>query len=607
MDPEEDCKKISMSAIRELIKNTVRVNKMLWKERKGTVLALLFFGLIISAMPFIRSGSQGLLINELIVFAGGGQISSYLAWIITVFVIAAITPSALFALQQYFMQLFRFFIEEKFDLELVKKKGHIDIAVHENPVYNDLFNNVKENGMWRVQTFGERQIYLIQLVIEVVVASVILIFAEWWIFLIILLGTIPELLVELRYGRNVWGIWSGRAEVRRRYWDVRWHFEGVPAITELKLFQNISHFHRIIKDLFRSFRKEQKLAERKRLINQLLSFVLSQTTIAFAIVWFIMQVIHGNLLIGTLTFFLISIAQFRDSLSSFFSYAGRQYQDGLFVSDIFKLLDIEPVIKKSRKAAVLNPQKTPTIAFENVSFAYPGIGTLVLKEFNLTIKPGEKIAFVGENGAGKTTLVKLLCRFYDPTGGRITVNGHDLKSVNLESWYQLLGVLFQDYAKYNFVVRDSIAVGRTGKAPVLAKVKQAAKASEADAFIEGWEESYNQMLGRQFTGGIEPSIGQWQKLALARTFYRDPRILILDEPTSSIDAQSEAKIFEKLGSMPKTRTAIYISHRFSTVRQANRIAVIEGGTITELGTHKQLLKKKKVYAKLFKLQAEKYQ
>ncbi len=319
-----------------------------------------------------------------------------------------------------------------------------------------------------------------------------------------------------------------------------------------------------------------------------------------------LEVVHSRLQIGTLTFYLAAIMGLRRSLSGFFLGVGRQYQDGLFVTDAFQMLDLPPALKKSEKGIALSEGKTPKIVFENITFTYPGTKHLVLKDFSLEIKPGEKIALVGTNGAGKTTLIKLLCRFYDPNEGRILIDGTDIREIDLESWYAMLGVLFQDYANYHFLVKEAIGVGRTGDAYSQEKMEQSARASEAEAFIKQWDKAYEQMLGKEFTGGVEPSIGQWQKLGLARTFYRDPRVLILDEPTSSIDAESEAKIFEKLEQLPKDRTVILISHRFSTVRQANRICVIEGGRPTELGTHRELLKLNGTYARLFRLQAKGY-
>ena len=375
---------------------------------------------------------------------------------------------------------------------------------------------------------------------------------------------------------------------------------------ELKLFQNTQHFLSTIKELFRNFQLEEKKNEKKKLIHQLIVLCFSQLVIAFAIVYFTMQVVKGNLLIGTLTFILASIGDLRQSLSGLFSNLGRQYQDSLFVTDIFKFLNLKPIIKKPEKGIVLDSKQTPEIAFEHVTFSYPGTKKTVLKDFSLKIAPGEKIALVGVNGAGKTTFVKLLCRFYDPDEGKITIDGHDLKEIDLESWYNQFGAIFQDYARYHFIVKEAIAVGRIGVASSLEKVKEAAKASEADTFIEEWEKKYEQMLGKEFTAGTEPSIGQWQKLALARTFYRDPRILILDEPTSSIDAEAEAKIFEKLELLPKDRTVILISHRFSTVRQADKIGVVEEGGLKELGIHEDLLKLNGTYANLFTLQAKGY-
>ena len=247
------------------------------------------------------------------------------------------------------------------------------------------------------------------------------------------------------------------------------------------------------------------------------------------------------------------------------------------------------------------------IVFDNVSFSYPGAGKPTLKNISLKITAGEKIALVGSNGAGKTTLIKLLCRFYDPTEGKITVNGRDLKEIKLESYYSMIGVLFQEYSNYRLLVKEAIGVGRASARMNLDKIIKAAEQSDADLFISKWADKYEQQLGKEYTCGVEPSIAQWQKLALARAFYRDPNIYILDEPTSSIDGEAEAKIFEKLGQLPADRTVILISHRFSTVRKANRIVVMEDGAITENGTHEELLANDRTYARLFKLQAKGYQ
>lgn len=596
---------LSLPALGEMLKNSIRLSAMVWEERKGMVIILALVFLAVSVAPFLQSGSLGLLINELVTTEGGD--SPGLGLLVGLLIAAGTVPALLGAVQNYLMRLFWFFLSEKFELLIIKRKGEIDVAMHEDPKRNNLFNRITERGIWSISNFVDRQFYLVQNLAEVAIGAGILIYARWWVFAIIFFGTIPELIVELRYGRDVWGIYGARGETRRRFWDIKEHFDGLAKLVELKLFQNIGHFTKIIRELFRTFQDEEKKNERKKLARELLSLIVSQAVIAFAIVFFVMQVVQGNMLVGTLTFFLASMASFRTSLSSFFNNLGGQYRDSLFISDVFELVDMPPVITRPEKGVILDPAKTPEIEFRDVSFVYPGTTREILRGVSFRVLPGEKVALIGVNGAGKTTVVKLLCRFYDATKGSILVDGHDLKEIDLESWYYQLGVLFQDYAQYHFVVKETIALGRTGELSSLEKVKEAARASEADAFIEAWEGAYDQMLGRQFTGGIEPSIGQWQKLALARTFYRDPRILILDEPTSSIDAEAEAKIFEKLESLPPDRSVLLISHRFSTVRHANRIIVIEGGAITEAGTHKELVAKKGTYARLFKLQAKGYE
>jgi len=600
-------KKSKISIIANLAKNSLRLTKIVWGEKKGTVILLLFISFALSAFSFLQSGSRGLLINELVKIVGGQSISFYFLILIGAIIVANFLPSLFYAWESYLFKLFWFFLEEKFELLLIKKKGEVDIAVREDPKKNDLINKVFESGVWRIQNFVDRQFYIMQGAMEVVIAAAVLIFANWWVFTLIFIGTIPELVVEMKYGRRVWNIHTSKAEIKRKFWNVKSHFERLPSLVELKLFQNTLYFIDIIRDLFRNFREEEKRNERKRLWYRLISLTVGQIVVAVATIWFIFEVINGNIQIGTLTFIIASIGNLRRSLSGLFNSFGQQYQDNLFITDVFKFLDLKPIVKKKEKGIVLDSGKAPKIVFDDVTFRYPGTDKVVLKNFSLSIAPGEKIAFVGVNGAGKTTFVKLLCRFYDPDKGRILIDGHDLREIDLESWYIQLGAIFQDYAHYHFLVKEAIAMGRTGQKPAIEKVKEAAKAGEADIFIEEWEKAYGQMLGKEFTGGVEPSIGQWQKLALARVFYRDPKVLVLDEPTSSIDAEAEAKIFERIEKISQDRTVILISHRFSTVRRANRIAVIKRGKIDGLGTHEELLKKDGTYARLFKLQAEKYQ
>jgi ATP-binding cassette subfamily B protein len=248
----------------------------------------------------------------------------------------------------------------------------------------------------------------------------------------------------------------------------------------------------------------------------------------------------------------------------------------------------------------------PLIEFKNVSFRYPKTERDILKDFNLTIQSGEKVALVGENGAGKTTLIKLLLRFYDATEGEILINGVNLKDVNLEEWHKYIGALFQDFIKYQFTFKENIYFGDLTKKQEEELLKEAIVRSGADKYLDTLPDKYDQIVGKMFEGGMDLSGGQWQKLALARAFYRNAPILVLDEPTSAIDAKAEYEIFQKVQSLQKDKTVVIISHRFSTVRNADRILVLDEGKILEEGSHEKLMKKKGLYAELFNIQAQGY-
>lgn len=595
-----------LSIFGEMLKNSFRISGMVWKEKKAGVLVLAFVFLIVSTTPFLHSGSRALLINELVRISGSGRIDHYLILLVIILILSLFVPAMMFALKNYLSRLFWFFLMERFELMITCKKGELDIASHESPKLKNLLNKISEEGTLRVRYFIDRQFFIFQNVIEVAIAAAVILYFNWWLFLIIVAGTFPELVTEALYGKIIWEMHTERSERRRKYKSLLNHFSAVSCLSELKIFQITRYFLRTIKELLHSFYIEEKVSEEKRLWQKLIVLSISQGTIAFAVAYFTVQVVNGSIMVGTLTFILASIGDLRQSLSGLFSNLGMHYQDSLFVTDIFKFLDTEPSIKSPENGIVLNPEKTPEIVFEGVTFCYPGTNRAILKNFSLKISPGEKIALVGVNGAGKTTFVKLLLRFYDPDRGRITIDGHDLKKIDLEGWYSQTGALFQDYARYHFIVKEAIAIGRTNTESSPETVKEAAMASDSAIFIEEWEKKYDQMLGKEFSGGIEPSIGQWQKLALARIFYRDPKVLFLDEPTSSIAAEAEARIFSRLESLPEDRTVVLISHRFSTVRNADKIIVLEDGQIKELGGHDELLKLNGTYARLFKIQARGY-
>ena len=364
-----------------------------------------------------------------------------------------------------------------------------------------------------------------------------------------------------------------------------------------------------MKELFSQIENAHIRNEFWNVLRQLVVILLSQAARVAVVVFFFWQVIQGNLLVGSLTFLIQSLGSLQESLASFSRNLGKEYEDGMFVRDTFELMDMAPKIQDVDAPTTLALTAPPTIEFKDVSFAYAGKDEYVLKNINLTIAPGETIGLVGKNGHGKTTLMKLLYRFYDPTEGVILVNGVDLRELPIEEWHAGVGVLFQKFDVYPALTAgESIGLGRSfaDQEPDPHRVAEAAEQSDAATFIDKWNNGYDTRLGRWFENGESLSGGEAQKIALARVFYRNPQIMILDEPTSSIDSDAEREIFSRILDGKKGVTRFLISHRFSTLRNADRICVIHDGEVAELGSHDELMDAQGIYATRFMEQRNAY-
>lgn len=322
--------------------------------------------------------------------------------------------------------------------------------------------------------------------------------------------------------------------------------------------------------------------------------------------WLVRQVLSGSLSLANYSFYTGVVFQFGSSLNLIVNSLNGIYDSNEYMKDLFWLFDLKASLPQTKDPQKISTQ-SPPIAFENVSFKYPGTHKWALKKVSFVINPGDKVAFVGENGAGKTTIIKLLLRFYDVTEGRILINGIDIRELDLHSYYNHIGVLFQNFNDYPFTVRDNIALGRVEQFKNDSAVYESAIIADADGFIQKYPKKYDQVLDISFKDGIEPSGGQWQRIALARALFRNSDILILDEPTAAVDAKSEYEIFKTLEKHSSQKTNIIISHRFSTVRRVSTIYVLKNGTIVEQGTHPDLMKiKDGLYSEMFSKQAEGY-
>ncbi len=486
----------------------------------------------------------------------------------------------------------------------VKKLGSLDLGHLENAETQNLITKVHDSYQWQIPDFLRTWNYLFTNILGFAVACFTTAAYGWWIPVMVILVTIPRFYLKLKHGNFVWSMYGSGAPEAKKLWYYGWLLSEKEPILETRVFQSQPALLKKMKET------QDYLYEinKKPLDNYrwvLIFAPILETGTVFAIVYLILpSILSGAVSIGSLTFLLVSLEQLKACTSWGAAHIGELYEKSLFIGPYFELMSLPQLIKEKKGARPFKKNTPPIIEFKNVSFTYLN-GKEVLKNISFTVNPGENIAFVGNNGAGKSTIIKLLCRFYDVCEGEILINGVNLKEIKLSDWYDHLGTLFQDFMKFNFTIKENIMLGN----PKIHDEKRMVKAAEdsgAIEFIEKFPEKYNQVLGRRFDGE-ELSGGQWQKLAIARAFYQDAPVLIMDEPTSAIDSEAEYEIFTNLERRYRDKTLILVSHRFSTVRNANKIIVIENGEITEQGSHDELIRKDGKYATMFKTQAKGYQ
>jgi ATP-binding cassette subfamily B protein len=490
-------------------------------------------------------------------------------------------------------------------VEVMRKAAALDLTVYEDPAFYDRLERARVQATDRlamIQQMGR----LIQQTVTAAAFSAVLIRYSPLLLLLLVAGIIPAFLGESHFAFLTYAKNFRQTPMRRQMDYLRQTGGSKEAAKEMKLFNLSSYLTGRFTAISQKIYEENVSLNRRRLFWGGLLAILGQFGYYAAYGLSIYRTIHGSYTIGDLTLITTAIMQAMSNIQQAFSTASGVADQALFLTDLLAFFEMKPQVQsKANCLAAPNPIMRG-FEFRNVSFTYPGTSRPVLSGLNFTLSPGERVAMVGENGQGKTTVVKLITRLYDPTEGEILLDGIDLREYSLESLHAGIGVIFQDFMRYEMTARENIAVGRIEVPHAEEEIEYAAKKSLANDVVARLHGGYDQMLGRRFEGGVDLSGGEWQKIALARAYLRDAQLLILDEPTASLDARSEFEVFQRFAELTSGKMALLISHRFSTVRMADRIVVIEGGKLVEEGSHTQLMALEGRYAAMFEMQAASY-
>jgi len=493
----------------------------------------------------------------------------------------------------------------KTSVELIEHAATLDLYHFEDSEFYDKLERARRQTTGRTALMS-MVLSQLQNIITIVSLGIGLLAYNGWLIVILIIAVIPSFLSETFFNQKVYSLTRSWTPQRRELDYLRWLGASNWTAKEIKIFGLSGFLARRFEKLSNEYYDANKsLAVKRSLWGGLLAAV---GTLAYygAYVFIIIQTIGGLFTIGTLTFLAGSFNRMRNMLQNIMNRFSRIADQAMYLQDLFDFMEMDPNIRlKENSLAVPNPIQEGFV-FDNVGFKYPGSETWVLRNLSFRLNAGEKLALVGENGAGKTTLVKLLARLYEPNEGQILLDGIPLQEYDLAQVRAAIGVIFQDYVRFEMTASENIAIGKIENIEVQDKIEDSAVKSLADKVIDSLPLGYDQMLGKRFEQSVDLSGGQWQKIALGRAYMRDAQLLILDEPTSALDARAEHEVFQRFSDLISGKMAVLISHRFSTVRMADRILFLENGNLLELGSHEELIVKDGKYAELFHLQAQGY-
>jgi ATP-binding cassette, subfamily B, bacterial len=586
------------------VRNLPPLLRMVWASGPSVVAASLLFRLVAAVIPIAMLSVSRLIIDDVVALNAGRQLLPHVFWwLVTLEFALAGLGSILGRTVGFFDSLFADRFTRYVSVRVMDHASGLDLAAYEEPAFYDKLERARVQATDRVAMIREAGSLLQQAITALTLAASIFLFSPW-LLVVLIVCLVPAFLGESHFAFLGYSLNIRQTPVRRQMDYLRVLGASKESAKELKLFGLKSFFVPRYSALSDQIYGQNKSLARRRLLAGSLLSVLSAAGYYGAYAYVIYRTVTGHQSVGTMTFLAGAIAGASTNIQNIFSAFSSIADQCLFLTDLMAFFGLQTKIRSGPLPAP-RPIRDG-FEFRDVNFSYPGAPRLLLDRLNFRLEPGERVALIGENGQGKTTIVKLITRLYDPTDGRILLDGVDLRDYSTEDLYREISVIFQDFMRYDISAAENIGVGSLAERLNLHKLQDAARKSLADSVIERLPDGYQQMLGRRFDGGVDLSGGEWQKIALARAYLRDAQLLVLDEPTASLDARSEGQVFQQFADLTDGKMALLISHRFSTVRMADRIVVLENGRIAEEGSHRRLVAMGGLYSGMFQLQAANY-
>ena len=590
----------------QALRNIPPVLRLVWEAAPVVIVCSLFFRVIAALVPLAVLKVTQVIIDAVYNYTAHGRALPHTFWWLVGLEFALASFAAILVRSINFCDLV---LADKYSRHVSTKimahASHLDLTSFEDPLFYDRMERARVQGTDRIVLIQSAGQLIQQIVTTVSLAASILFFSPW-ILLALVVCVIPAFMGETHFAFMGYSLNFRQTPAKREMEYMRVLGGSKESAKELKLFGLapflVGRYSKLSSEL-----QSQNigLAKRRLIVGALLS-LLGTLGYYGSYAFVIYETVMGTLTIGALYFLTGAIAGASTNIQAVFATFSTIADQALFVTDLLEFFAMKPTVASKPNALPAPQPIREGFEFRNVSFNYPGQTRLVLSNVSFKLQPGERLALVGENGQGKTTIVKLLTRLYDPTGGQILLDGMDLREYDLEDLWKEIGVIFQDFMRYDVTASENIAMGKIEEKENIFRIRAAAQKSLAEQVIRKLPKGYDQILGRRFEGGVDISGGEWQKMALARAYLRDAQVLILDEPTAALDARSEHEVFQRFAELTLGKMALLISHRFSTVKMADRILVLENGQIAEQGHHDQLLLNRGRYAEMFELQAASY-